>query len=109
MSQNNSLIFKSKKELIDIPRSASLDEQERKDAKSQNTNGNPIRLQGKILAAHPDPWNTGSIYVAQSNGTVRRIILAVSSIVLKLSKNPMFSHPYRQGKQLGRLQVLWLP
>ncbi|CAI7590391.1 unnamed protein product [Penicillium discolor] len=56
--------------------SASLDEQERKDAKSQNTNGNPIRLQGKILAAHPDPWNTGSIYVAQSNGTVRRIILA---------------------------------
>ncbi|KAG0154919.1 hypothetical protein PDIDSM_492 [Penicillium digitatum] len=57
-------------------KSASLDEQERKDAKSQNTNGNPIRLQGKILAAHPDPWNTGSIYVAQSTGTVRRIILA---------------------------------
>ncbi|KAJ5865705.1 hypothetical protein N7534_000258 [Penicillium rubens] len=62
--------------------SASLDEQERKDAKSQNTNGNPIRLQGKILAAHPDPWNTGSIYVAQSNGTVRRIILAVSASVI---------------------------
>lgn len=95
--------------LIDIPHSASLDEQERKDAKSQNTNGDPIRLQGKILAAHPDPWNTGSIYVAQSNGTVRRIILAVSaSVILKLSQLK-FSQFYRQEKQLGRLQVLWLP
>ncbi|KAJ5771020.1 uncharacterized protein N7511_003071 [Penicillium nucicola] len=56
--------------------SASLDEQERKDAKSQNTNGNPIRLQGKILAVHSDPLSNGSIYVAQSNGSVRRINLA---------------------------------
>ncbi|OQD90054.1 hypothetical protein PENANT_c002G08461 [Penicillium antarcticum] len=49
--------------------SASLDEQERKDAKSQNDYGNPIRLQGKILAVHSDPLNNGSIYVAQSNGS----------------------------------------
>ncbi|KAJ5481615.1 hypothetical protein N7475_000427 [Penicillium sp. IBT 31633x] len=60
--------------------SASLDDQERKDAKSKNTNGNPIRLQGKILAAHSDPWNNGSIYVAGSNGTVRRVILAVTRV-----------------------------
>lgn len=96
--------------LIDVPHSASLDEQERKDAKSQNTNGNPIRVQGKILAAHPDPWNTGSIYVAQSNGTVRRIILAVSAPVISNHlKFPKFLHFYRQEKQLGRLQVLWPP
>jgi hypothetical protein len=96
--------------LIDIPHSASLDEQERKDIKSQNTNGNPIRLQGKILAAHPDPWNTGSIYVAQSNGTVRRIILAVSaSVISKLSQSEVLTSLHRQEKQLGRLQVLWPP
>jgi hypothetical protein len=95
--------------LIDIPHSASLDEQERKDAKSQNTNGNPIRLQGKILAAHPDPWNTGSIYVAQSNGTVRRIILAVSVSVISICLDLKFSPLYRQEKQLGCLQVLWPP
>jgi len=57
---------------------AALDSQERKDAKSQNTNGNPIRLQSKILAVRADPVNQGSIYVAQSNGIVSRVILAVS-------------------------------
>ncbi|OQD70259.1 hypothetical protein PENDEC_c025G06814 [Penicillium decumbens] len=56
--------------------SAALDSQERKDAKSQNTNGNPIRLQSKILAVRADPVNQGSIYVAQSNGIVSRVILA---------------------------------
>ncbi|KAJ5247231.1 hypothetical protein N7468_002214 [Penicillium chermesinum] len=55
--------------------SAALDDQERKDAKSQNTNGSPIRLKSKILAIHPDPANPGSIYVAQSTGIVRRIVL----------------------------------
>lgn len=58
--------------------SAALDSQERKDAKSQNTNGNPIRLQSKILAVRADPVNHGSIYVAQSNGIVRRVVLTVS-------------------------------
>jgi hypothetical protein len=65
-----------------IINSASLEDQERKDAKSQNTNGNPIRLQGKILAVQLDPLNNGSVYVAQSNGNVRRIILAVSETLL---------------------------
>ncbi|KAJ5904078.1 hypothetical protein N7504_006461 [Penicillium tannophilum] len=55
--------------------SASLDDQQRKDAKSQNSNGNPIRLQSKILAIHPDPSHLNSIYVAQSSGVVRRIVL----------------------------------
>lgn len=57
--------------------SAALDEQQRKDAKSQNDNGNPIKLQSKILAVLPDPWNQGSVYVAQSSGVVRRVVLAV--------------------------------
>ncbi|CAG8142843.1 unnamed protein product [Penicillium olsonii] len=68
--------------------SASLDDQERKDAKSQNTNGNPIRLQGKILAVHVDPLNNGAIYVAQSNGSVRRILLATGETA-KVFSGPM--------------------
>ncbi|KAJ5291299.1 hypothetical protein N7478_000550 [Penicillium angulare] len=55
--------------------SASLDEQQRKDAKSQNSNGNPIRLQSKLLAIHPDPKSQNSIYVAQSSGVIRRVVL----------------------------------
>lgn len=57
--------------------SAALDEQDRKDAKSQNTNGNPIRLQSKLLAILADPLNQGTVYVAQSSGLVRRVVLAV--------------------------------
>ncbi|KAJ5937818.1 hypothetical protein N7454_004160 [Penicillium verhagenii] len=55
--------------------SAALDDQQRKDAKSQNSSGNPIRLPSKILAIHPDPSNSNSIYVAQSSGVVRRVVL----------------------------------
>ncbi|OGM46814.1 WD repeat protein [Aspergillus bombycis] len=54
---------------------AALDEQKRKDAKSKNTNGDPIRLQSKILAVEADPLNPGAVFVAQSGGTVRKIIL----------------------------------
>ncbi|OJK04848.1 hypothetical protein ASPACDRAFT_109805 [Aspergillus aculeatus ATCC 16872] len=54
---------------------ASLDEQKRKDAKSQNTNGNPIRLQSKILAVAADLLNANAVFVAQSGGTVRKVIL----------------------------------
>lgn len=56
---------------------AALDEQTRKDTKAQNTNGNPIRLRSKILAVQAGPLNAGSVFVAQSVGTVRRIILEV--------------------------------
>ncbi|KAJ5127159.1 hypothetical protein N7448_007938 [Penicillium atrosanguineum] len=68
--------------------SASLDLQERKDAKSQNTDGSPIRLQSKILAVRADPVNHGSIYVAQSNGLVRRVVLATGE-TSALFKGPM--------------------
>ncbi|KAL2828402.1 WD40-repeat-containing domain protein [Aspergillus cavernicola] len=54
---------------------SALDEQTRKDAKSNNTHGSPIRLQSKILAVQADPLNVGSVYVAQSGGTVRKIML----------------------------------
>lgn len=56
---------------------AALDEQKRKDAKASNTNGAPIKLQSKILAVHADPVNTDAVFVAQSGGTVRRVILEV--------------------------------
>ncbi|KAL5002578.1 WD40-repeat-containing domain protein [Aspergillus recurvatus] len=55
---------------------SALDEQKRKEAKSSNTNGSPIRLQSKILAVQPDPFDFGSVYVAQSGGTVMKIVLA---------------------------------
>ncbi|KAL3481901.1 WD40-repeat-containing domain protein [Aspergillus californicus] len=54
---------------------SALDDQRRKDIKSNNTNGSPIRLQSKILAVQADPLNAGSVYVAQSGGTVRKIVL----------------------------------
>lgn len=59
--------------------SAALDEQKRKDTKSQNTNGDPIRLQSKILAVQADPINPGAVFVAQSGGTVRKVILEVGA------------------------------
>ncbi|KAL4888760.1 quinon protein alcohol dehydrogenase-like superfamily [Aspergillus ambiguus] len=54
---------------------AALDEQKRKDTKSRNTNGDPIRLQSKILAVQAHPVHPGAVFVAQSAGTVRRVIL----------------------------------
>ncbi|KAL4873721.1 hypothetical protein BDV12DRAFT_52043 [Aspergillus spectabilis] len=54
---------------------SALDEQKRKDAKSNNTSGSPIRLQSKILAVRADPINEGAVYVAHSGGIVRKIIL----------------------------------
>ncbi|KAL2006037.1 hypothetical protein VTN00DRAFT_9691 [Thermoascus crustaceus] len=59
---------------------ASLEESNRKASKSRNTNGNPIKLQSKILAVAADPVNSGSIYVAESAGTVRRVILETGEI-----------------------------
>ncbi|KAJ5731863.1 hypothetical protein N7493_003344 [Penicillium malachiteum] len=67
--------------------SASLEEQERKDAKSQNSNGNPIRLQSKILAIHADPSSQKCVYVAQSSGVVRRVVLETGETA-QLYKGP---------------------
>lgn len=74
--------------------SASLDDQQRKDAKSQNSNGNPIRLQSKILAIHPDPKNSNSIYVATSSGVVRRVVLEVCDPVLPTRRERLLSDPF---------------
>ncbi|KAJ5902131.1 hypothetical protein N7495_002659 [Penicillium taxi] len=71
-SSNRDLFFQT---------SASLEEQERRKAKSQNTNGNPIQLQSKILAVQADPWNEGSVYVALSSAIVKRIVLETSETV----------------------------
>ncbi|KAL4964501.1 WD40 repeat domain-containing protein [Aspergillus stella-maris] len=54
---------------------SALDEQNRKDLKSKNTDGSPIRLQSKVLAVRADPFDNNVVYVAQSGGTVRKINL----------------------------------
>lgn len=61
---------------------AALDEQTRKDSKAQNTEGKPIRLQSKILAVEADPLNAGCVFVAQSGGTIRRVVLEVGVLLL---------------------------
>ncbi|OJJ49858.1 hypothetical protein ASPZODRAFT_109673 [Penicilliopsis zonata CBS 506.65] len=54
---------------------ASLEEQKRKDAKAGNTHGRPVNLQSKILALRADPGGARAVFVAQSGGTVRRVLL----------------------------------
>ena len=58
-------------------RSHSLTETHRKALKSKNKNGNPIRLPSKVLALVADPQDAGAVYVAESAGTVRRLVLDV--------------------------------
>ncbi|KAL8715657.1 MAG: hypothetical protein Q9225_006340 [Loekoesia sp. 1 TL-2023] len=58
--------------------SHSLAESERKSRKSKNKNGNPIRLPSKILAAIVDPTcPNDAVYIAESAGNVRRIVVDV--------------------------------
>jgi len=52
-------------------------ETKRRALKSKNENGRPIRLNGKILAVIADPADAGAVYVAQSVGTARRVVLEV--------------------------------
>ncbi|OAX80384.1 hypothetical protein ACJ72_05284 [Emergomyces africanus] len=53
----------------------SLEETRRKAKKSGNSNGDPIKLQSKLLAIVADPCSNGSVYVAESAGLVRRVVL----------------------------------
>ncbi|KAI9785508.1 MAG: hypothetical protein M1839_009249 [Geoglossum umbratile] len=53
----------------------SLEETARKSQKAGNDNGKPITLPSKILAVEPDPRDIGRIFVAESGGTVRRVVL----------------------------------
>ncbi|KAI9774857.1 MAG: hypothetical protein M1840_000073 [Geoglossum simile] len=54
---------------------ASLDEIARKSQKAHNNKGQPITLPSKILAVEPDPRDVRRVYVAESGGTVRRVVL----------------------------------
>ena len=57
--------------------SHSVTETRRKALKSNNKNGNPIRLPSKVLALITDPQDAGAVYVAESGGTARRLVLDV--------------------------------
>ena len=61
----------------DPPTRTSLEETARKSQKAHNNSGEPIVLPSKILAVEPDPRGAGCIYVAESGGTVRRVVLEV--------------------------------
>ncbi|KAK2791870.1 hypothetical protein FQN52_004311 [Onygenales sp. PD_12] len=55
----------------------SIEESRRKAEKASNTNGNPIRLQSKLLAIAADPFTSASVYVAESAGLLRKVVLEV--------------------------------
>ena len=48
-------------------------QRERRAAKADNKNGNPIAFKSKLLAAIRDPASPSSIFVAESAGSVRRL------------------------------------
>ena len=58
-------------------RSHSVTETRRRALKSKNKKGNPIRLPSKVLALIADPQDAGAVYVAESGGTARRLVLDV--------------------------------
>jgi hypothetical protein len=70
-----------------------LNEAARKGSKSKNTNGSPIKLPSKILAAIPDPQDDNHIYVAEAAGNVKRINIEVgqTSFISALSLPPTHS------------------
>jgi WD40 repeat protein len=57
-----------------------LDEINRKSRKSYNTFGNPIKLPSKILAVASDPSSHGTVYVAESAGTLKRVALELAKV-----------------------------
>ncbi|EGD91671.1 hypothetical protein H112_00777 [Trichophyton rubrum D6] len=54
---------------------AQLENAERKREKSENSNGGPIKLQSKILAIAADPTRSDAVFLAESAGTARQLIL----------------------------------
>ena len=62
--------------------SQSLAENSRKAAKSTNEHGAPIRLKSKILAVLVDPTQDSALYIAESVGQVRRLILDVRNVTV---------------------------
>lgn len=55
--------------------SSQLDEVNRKARKSYNISGNPIKLPSKLLAVVADPAHNGTVYVAESAATIKRVEL----------------------------------
>ncbi|KAK2750347.1 hypothetical protein FQN57_003827 [Myotisia sp. PD_48] len=66
---------------------ASLQNSQRKQEKSENSNGNPIKLSSKILAIAADPLRKDVVYLAESSGIVRRLALEVGE-TLAMYKGP---------------------
>ncbi|QIX01496.1 hypothetical protein AMS68_007013 [Peltaster fructicola] len=56
--------------------SDSIASSERKQAKSRNKYGRPIKLSSKILASHVDPYDHRAVYVAEAAGVIRRVVLS---------------------------------
>ncbi|EEH46827.2 uncharacterized protein PADG_02925 [Paracoccidioides brasiliensis Pb18] len=54
---------------------AAVEDSHRKAKKSENLNGNPIKLNSKLLAIAADPSSSHSVYVAESAGLLRRVEL----------------------------------
>ncbi|KAK2832022.1 hypothetical protein FQN49_006931 [Arthroderma sp. PD_2] len=54
---------------------AQLENAERKRLKSKNSNGEPIKLQSKVLAIAADPTRGDAVFLAESSGTARRLVL----------------------------------
>ena len=65
--------------------SQSLAETSRKTAKSKNEHGAPIRLKSKILAIIADPVDSNAVYIAESAGQVRRIVLDVGTASITIT------------------------
>ncbi|KAI5288590.1 hypothetical protein KEM52_001106 [Ascosphaera acerosa] len=60
--------------------SAALEESTRKETKAKNTNGDPVRLDSKLLALHADPAETRHVYVAASSAVVKRVNLETGTV-----------------------------
>ncbi|KAM5471814.1 hypothetical protein MauCBS54593_003220 [Microsporum audouinii] len=54
---------------------AQLENAERKREKSKNSNGGPIKLQSKILAITADPTRGDAVFLAESSGAARQLML----------------------------------
>ncbi|KAI9699372.1 MAG: hypothetical protein M1836_002983 [Candelina mexicana] len=74
----------------------SIEETQRKAKKSTNNAGNPIKLSSKILAVAEDPTSPSRVYVAESAGTVRRVVLELEDLThLEFRQTGEKSHLYR--------------